>query len=259
MDGQAMAEAPELPLEVRRDGFGPVAELARARDDEGVIQVETPLGVPAHLVCRYGDVREVLSDATRFSSASVTFTGTSEVDEDELARRRARSLLSFDPPEHTRLKQILVPEFTVQRMRRFEPRIAEIVQTVLNDLEQAGRPADLVTNFARRVPSLVISELVGVPYTDPCACPVKGSLGDEQDTTADWGNREYIATLVAQAQAEPRGGILGMLIREHGTDLSSDELIGIVSLLLLAGRETTVNMLSLGTLALLQRKYSEVL
>jgi cytochrome P450 len=172
MDGQMKTQALELPLQMRRNGFGPVQELARARDDEGVVRVETPFGLPAYLVCRQQDVRQVLSDPARFSSALTPIPGSGQVDAKELATMQAGQLIGFDPPEHTRL-------------RRRE-------------------------------------------------------------------GRAYMAGLVARAQADPGEDMLGMLVREHGDDLSTDELIGIAELLLLAGHETTSNMLGLGTLALLR-------
>ncbi|MEU5266180.1 cytochrome P450 [Amycolatopsis sp. NPDC021455] len=253
-----MTEAPELPLQMRRDGFGPVEELARARDGEGVLRVVTPFGVPAYLVLRYEDVREVLSDAARFSSAVAGLPGAAQGSEDEQASLRAGNLIGLDPPEHTRLRRMLTPEFTVRRMRRLEPRITEIVESALDDLERAGKPADLVAHFALPVPSLVICELLGVPYADRAEFQDRSSrlldisLPMEDRITARREDRAYMASLVARARAEPGEDMLGMLVREHGDDLTTDELIGIASLLLLAGHETTSNMLSLGTLALLQ-------
>ncbi|WP_188189429.1 cytochrome P450 [Nonomuraea sp. SYSU D8015] len=254
-----MTQAPELPLQMRRNGFDPVEELARAREGEGVVRVETPFGLPAYLVCRHEDVREVLSDPARFSSAVSPFTGSDAVDEEERAKLRAGSLIEFDPPEHTRLRRMLTPEFTVRRMRRLEPRITDIVQAALDDLERAGRPADLVAHFALPVPSLVICELLGVPYADRAEFQerslrlVDTSLPMEEQLAARREDRAYMAGLVARAQADPGEDLLGMLVREHGDDLSTDELIGIAGLLLLAGHETTSNMLALGTLALLRR------
>jgi cytochrome P450 len=255
-----MTDAVELPLQMQRDGFDPVQELARVRDDEGVVRVMTPFGVPAYLVCRYEDVREVLSDPARFSSArtSAGLPGADEVSADEVAAMRAGSLIGLDPPEHTRLRRMLTPEFTVRRMRRLEPRIAEIVDTALDDLERAGKPADLVPDFALPVPSLVICELLGVPYADRAAFQDRSarlldiSLPIEERIATRREDREYMTSLVARAQADPGEDMLGMLVREHGDDLSTDELTGIASLLLLAGHETTSNMLSLGTLALLR-------
>jgi cytochrome P450 len=246
-----MTNAPELPLEMRRNGLDPVEELIRARDDEGVVRVVTPFGMPAYLVCRYRDVREVLSDSVRFSNARTPF---SPLDEEG----GAGMLLAFDPPEHTRLRRMLTPEFTVRRMRRLEPRVTEIVEMALDDLESAGSPADLVSHFALPVPSLVICELLGVPYTDRAEFQERSarlldfSLPAEEQTAVRREDRAYMARLVARAQADPGEDMLGMLVRDHGDDLSTDELIGIAGLLLLAGHETTSNMLGLGTLALLR-------
>lgn len=255
-----MTEAPELPLEMRRDGLDPIGELARLRDTEGAVRVETLFGAPAYLVCRYEDVREVLADPARFSNARSPLFGIAsggDVTEEELTRMRAGNLLGFDPPEHTRLRRMLTPEFTVHRLRRLEPRIAEIVEGALDDLERAGRPADLMTHFALPVPSLVLCELLGVPYADRTGFQDRSarlldlSLSTEQRAAARREDREYMAELVARAQAEPGDDLLGSLVRQYGDELTADELIGIASLSVLAGHETTSNMIGLSTLALL--------
>lgn len=252
-----MTEVSAVPMEMRRDGFDPVEELARARDDAGVVRLVTPFGVPAYLVCRHEDVREMLSDPVRFSNGRTPLPVDSAVSEDERARMRAGFMLSYDPPEHTRLRRMLTPEFTIRRMRRLEPRITEIVTAALDDLERAGRPADLVAHFALPVPSLVICELLGVPYADRAEFQDRSarlldvSLPQHERDAAQREDRGYMAALVAHARREPGEDLLGMLVREHGDDLSTDELIGIASLLL-AGHETTSNMLGLGTLALLR-------
>ncbi|MFI7610881.1 cytochrome P450 [Nonomuraea terrae] len=258
MNGQMMTKALELPLHMRRNGLDPIEELARARDSDGVVRVKTPFGVPAYVICRYEDVRQVLADPARFSSALTPFPGSGQMNADELATMRAGQLIGFDPPEHTRLRRMLTPEFTVRRMRRLEPRIHEIVQTALDDLERAGKPADLVAHFALPVPSLVICELLGVPPADRAEFHERAvrlldtSAPVEQRVAAQREDRAYLAGLVARAQADPGEDMLGMLVREHGHDLRTDELIGIAGLLLLAGHETTSNMLGLGTLALLR-------
>ena len=171
---------------------------------------------------------------------------------------RAGNLLGFDPPEHTRLRRMLTPEFTVRRMRRLEPRIVEIVDDHLDAMAKAGPPADLVADFALPIPSLVICELLGVPYADRASFQERTSRlldlslpMDDRLALAREG-REYMADLVARAQTAPGDDMLGMLVRDHGDDLSTDELIGIAELLLIAGHETTSNMLGLGTLALLR-------
>ena len=259
--GTIEREVPELPLHMRRDGFDPVPAMAAMRDDEGVRRVDTAFGMPAFLVARHADVRAVLADHTRFSNEfrrAVEVPGAPELSEEERAQMRAGNLLGVDPPEHTRLRRMLTPEFTVRRMRRLEPRIVEIVDDHLDAMEKAGPPADLVADFALPIPSLVICELLGVPYADRESFQRRTSklldlsLPMEERLELGRESREYMAGLVAGAQAEPGEDMLGMLVREHGHDLTTDELIGIAQLLLIAGHETTSNMLGLGTLALLR-------
>ncbi|WP_241564097.1 cytochrome P450 [Nonomuraea polychroma] len=132
------------------------------------------------------------------------------------------------------------------------------LEAALDDLERAGKPADLVAHFALPVPSLGICELLGVPYADRAefqdrsARLLDTSLPLEEQLSARREDRAYMAGLVARAQADPGEDMVGMLVREHGNDLSTDELIGIAGLPLLARHETTSNMLALGTLALLR-------
>ena len=250
-----------MPLHMRREGFDPVREMAALRDDEGVRQVETAFGMPAFLVARHADVKAVLADSARFSNDSrraFDAPGAPKLSAEERDRMRAGNLLGVDPPEHTRLRRMLTPEFTVRRMRRLEPRIVEIVDDHLDAMEKAGPPSDLVADFALPIPSLVICELLGVPYADRESFQQRTSklldISLPMDERLELGreSREYMADLVARAQAAPGDDMLGMLVRDHGDDLSTDELIGIAGLLLIAGHETTSNMLGLGTLALLR-------
>jgi cytochrome P450 len=248
-----MTQARPMPIHMRRDGFDPPAELAAVRDGAGLTRVPTLFGTSAWLVTRHADVREVMADAVRFSNATRPpgFPALGGPDTEG-------SLLLSDPPEHTRLRKLLSPEFTVRRIRRLEPRISEIVEDHLAAMEAAGPPADLVPAFALPVPSLVICELLGVPYAD--RAEFQGRAGRQLDVSLDLEERRraavesraYMAELVARARLEPGEDLLGMLVREHGDDLTSGELTGIASLLLIAGHETTANTIGLGVLALLR-------
>jgi cytochrome P450 len=254
-----MTQTPAMPLHMQRVGFDPVDELARVRADEGMTEVVMPFGVRAFLLTRYEDIRTVLSDSVRFSNARTDFPIAEQLglDEAEISRQRAGQLLSLDPPEHTRLRRMLTPEFTVRRIRRLAPRIEEIVESHLDDLEREGPPADLVSRFALPVPSLVICELLGVPYSEReqfqrrTARQLDLSVPMAERVTLQRESRQFMQELVTRAQAAPGDDMLGMLVREHGDELSNDELVGIGILLLIAGHETTANMLGLGTLALL--------
>ncbi|MEU8251541.1 cytochrome P450 [Nonomuraea sp. NPDC048916] len=256
-----MTESETLPLYMRRTEFDPAPELGELRDEEGVGRVRTPFGVEAWLVTRHADVREVLGDAERFRIAQMgipELSGAPKLSEEDLAALRAGNLLGVDPPEHTRLRRMLTPEFTIRRMRRLEPRIRHIVDEHLDAMESAGSPADLVSSFALPIPSLVICELLGVPYEDRAVFQHRTSrmldmsVPIQERMALQMESRAYMAGLVARNRAEPGEALLGMLVREHGDDLTANELIGIGGLLLLAGHETTSNMLSLGTLALLR-------
>ncbi|GAA3694583.1 cytochrome P450 [Nonomuraea antimicrobica] len=256
-----MSETSTMPLHMRRVEFDPAPELASARDDERVKRVATAFGDDAWLVTRYADVREVLGDAERFKVAPQTIArlpGAPPMTEEQLAKVRAGNLLGVDPPEHTRLRRMLTPEFTIRRMRRLEPRIERIVADHLDAMEAAGAPADLVPSFALPIPSLVICELLGVPYEDREGFQRRTNrmldmtVPGEERMRLQFEQRAYMEGLVARIQANPGEELLGMLVREHGDDLSTDELVGIGGLLLFAGHETTSNMLALGTLALLR-------
>ncbi|ORB31459.1 cytochrome P450 [Mycolicibacterium parafortuitum] len=249
------------PLHMRRDGFDPIPELREIRDGEGVRTVTNAFGMQVYLVTRYDDVKTVLSDHARFSNdrpPGFVVPGAPPVDAAAQARARAGNLLGLDPPEHQRLRRMLTPQFTHRRMQRLQPRVVEIVDGQLDALAAAGPAADLVEHFALPIPSLVICELLGVPYTDRAefqrrsARQLDLSISIPERLELAREARAYMAGLVERARTAPGDDILGMLIREHGGELTDDELIGIAGLLLLAGHETTSNVLALGTLALLR-------
>jgi cytochrome P450 len=257
-----MTEATELPpLHMRRDAFSPTAALREIRETQGVREVTNAFGMQVYLVTRHDDVKAVLADHERFSNErppGFPAQGVSQATEEEQAAARAGNLLGLDPPDHSRLRRMLTPEFTIRRMKRLEPRIAEIVDAQLDLMESTGVPTDLVEHFALPIPSLVICELLGVPYDDRQDFQRRSvrqldfsvPMAERQQLARQ--ARAYMTTLVTRARHQPGEDILGMLVREHGAELTDDELIGVAGLLLLAGHETTSNMLGLGTLALLR-------
>jgi cytochrome P450 len=257
-----MTQAAELPpLHMRRNAFDPTPELREIRETDGVRTSINSFGMTVYLVTRHEDIKDVLSDHERFSNSrppGFVVPGAPTVSEEEVASARAGNLLGLDPPEHQRLRRMLTPEFTIRRMKRLEPRIVEIVDAQLDAMETTGPPADLVASFALPIPSLVICELLGVPYDDRddfqrrSARQLDLSIPIAERLDLQRRGRAYMSTLVERARRQPGEDILGMLVREHGAELTDDELIGVASLLLLAGHETTSNMLGLGTLALLR-------
>ncbi|MFI7033488.1 cytochrome P450 [Microbispora rosea] len=242
----------EFPLmQFLRQGFDPVAELGRIRSEQPVFPMRMPDGSTVWLVTRYDDVRAVLGDAARFSNdfANVIAAGANQEDPGGLGFR--------DPPEHTRLRRLLTPEFTMRRLRRLDGSIQKIVNDHLDAMEQAGREADLVQSFALPIPSLVVCELLGVPYGDRSdflrmsADRFDLSAGPEASIQAVNDSITYLTDLVAKERANPGDGLLGTLLREHGDEVSDRELAGLADGLLTGGHDTSTSMLALGTLWLL--------
>ncbi|WKU07086.1 cytochrome P450 [Micromonospora sp. HUAS LYJ1] len=265
------ATAAEVPVYLRRDGFTPTPDLGRLRDAGVVERVTTPFGLTAWLLTRHDDVRTVLADSARFSndpSDMPPLPGLDDLTDDERAPLRFGNLLGVDPPEHTRLRRTLTAEFTLRRMRALEPRVRRIVDRQLAELAGRGSPVDLVTGYALPVPSLVICELLGVPTADRAEFNAQTSrlidvsVPVRERLRVGRGLRDYMSDLVRRARLAPGDDMIGMLIREHGcdlthadlthADLTHAELAGLANFLLLAGHETTANMLALGTLALLR-------
>ncbi|WP_328304136.1 cytochrome P450 [Actinomycetospora sp. NBC_00405] len=244
----------------QRDGFTLLPEVEELRDAGETRRVATPFGHEATMVTRYADVRELHGDPERFRLDGVPAPPALVAagrDTAEFRRRQAGNLLGQEPPDHTRLRRMLTGEFTVKRMKRLVPRVEEIVTEHLDAMEKAGS-AELVADFALPVPSMVICELLGVPYedrgefTERSARQLDSTIeASERMRLAD-ESRVYMSSLVSRHREAPGDDLLGMLIREHSDDVTDDELIGIGNLLLVAGHETTSNMLSLGTLALLE-------
>jgi cytochrome P450 len=164
--------------------------------------------------------------------------------------------LFFDPPEHTRLRRKITGVFTVKRMKELEPRIAAIVDERIAAMREAGSGADLVREFALPVPSLVICEMLGVPYADRDAFQQNSADMLDLSRSVEERNKSmaelfgYLMQLVPVKRAEPGDDMLSALAAD--TDLHDVEAAGMALILLVAGHETTANMLALGTFALLE-------
>jgi cytochrome P450 len=163
--------------------------------------------------------------------------------------------LRMDAPEHTRYRKLLTGQFTVRRMKRLEPRIHEITESCLDAMEAAGPPTDLVSAFAMPIPSLVICELLGVPYEDRARfqedSKIVVNLDSRGQDTADALARisAFLYGLIQRKRAAPEDDLLSGLVASG--ELNDEELTGAAVLLLIAGHETTANMIALGTYALL--------
>ncbi|WP_408641857.1 cytochrome P450 [Saccharopolyspora oryzae] len=241
--------------------FDPPREISRLREHRPVSPMIFPDGHEGWLVTGYDAVRRLMAD-TRFSSRQdigvlhVPYEIPGMPTSTEPSPQLPGVFIAMDPPDHTRLRRKLTGAFTVKRMKVLEEHITDIAERQLDELARRTPPVDLVEAFALPVPSLVICELLGVPYADRAdfqANSAKFMVKDQpiDEKMAAYGAlNAYLAELVTSKRAAPGEDILSDLARQD--DLTVDELTGIAFLLLLAGHETTANMLSLGAFALLE-------
>ncbi len=211
---------------------------------------------------RHADVRAVLTDpAFSANRADPNFPNPTgrKIRRDQKFKP---TLIMMDPPEHGPARRAVLGEFTVKRLAALGPRIQEIADEYLDAmLANESRTADLVAEFAMPVPSLVICELLGVPYADhdffqsaSKTLLSQKSTVEEVQAASD-GLRDYLDKLVTAKEADPTDDLIGRQITRHRAEGTHDHeaLVSLGVLLLIAGHETTANMISLGTLALLQR------
>jgi cytochrome P450 len=143
-------------------------------------------------------------------------------------------------------------------MRRLRPRITAIVNEFLDKMERMRPPVDLVTNFALPIPSLVICELLGVPYEDRKGFQRRSTVlvdlrsSQEEKIAAAIESHEYMAALIARQREQPGEGLIGMLVREHRGELSDEELAGIGTLMMLAGQDNVTNMIGVSSMLLVR-------
>ncbi|MFG2902623.1 cytochrome P450 [Streptomyces zaomyceticus] len=240
-----------LPTE-RRPGcpFDPPSELTDARRHGPISRYTHPGGMPGWVITGYDLVRQVLADP-RFSSRKDLLN----VVDFELPPAPPGEFLLMDEPEHSRYRKPLVGRFTARRMRLLTERVEQITTECLDAMEETGPPTDLVTAFAKPIPTIVICELLGVPYEDRSSFQEQidtfmgGEVSDEELIAAYSATQDYLARLVAAKRANPTDDVLSELT---DSDLTDEELRGISLILLAAGFDTTANMLSLGTFALLR-------
>jgi len=237
-------------------GYAVPAEVRKMWRQAPVREVTAPDGRRAWLVTGMEHVRTVLSDP-RFSRAEARRLGAVIA---AAAIFSQPGMLDLDPPEHSRLRRLVAPAFSARRVRALRPRIQQITGELLALLADSGPPADLNERLCFPLPIAVICEILGVPYADrdrfrgwservmsTSAYPPEEAMGALSSLTG------YIAGLIAAKRRDPDASLLQDLItaRDEQDRLSEDELVHVGFGLLVAGHETTANMLGKGLVALL--------
>ncbi|MEU1879832.1 cytochrome P450 [Streptosporangium sp. NPDC020072] len=254
-----LSETPMFPM-ARAMGcpFDPPPELSRRGELSPVSRVRLWDGSGAWMVTRHADVRALLADPrVSVDVAEPGFPHTNAVSKARDARMK--TLMQMDAPEHIVHRRRLTADFTVRKMEALRPTIQRIVDGLVDDLLAGPNPADLVEAFALPVPSLVICELLGVPYADRGFFQrVAGELVmDEGDPAHALAASEelnaYLERLLEEKNAEPGDDMLsGLAVEQYRTGAMTRQEIAILGqLLLVAGHDTTANMIALGTAALL--------
>ncbi|KWX05158.1 cytochrome P450 [Carbonactinospora thermoautotrophica] len=236
----------------------PHPTYAALRDHDPVRRVTLPSGLPAWLVTRYEDVKAVLADP-RLSKDVRRFPDPGRyLVAADLRETISRHMLNADPPDHTRLRKLVSKAFTPRRVEALRPRVQQITEELLDRMAPLGR-VDLIDAFAFPLPVTVICELLGVPVEDRDEFRVwsnviiEGVGAGDRFESAVRAMDKYLRELVEAKRRSPGDDMLSDLIaaREEGDRLSEGELTSMAFLLLVAGHETTVNLIGNGVYLLL--------
>lgn len=227
----------------------PYPAYAALREKGPVHRVLVPESGEAWLVVTRDEARAALTDP-RLSNDIRHSSWT-----DDGGHALGVNMLQSDPPQHTRLRELVAGKFTAGRIRALRPRIQEIADSLLDALPEAG-PADLVASYALPLPMTVICELLGVPESDRSGYHAWSSElvapSSPQAVGAAVGAMTgHLTALIEERRASPRQDLLSALVTPTADGLSAEELLGMAFLLLVAGHETTVNLISGTVLSLL--------
>jgi cytochrome P450 len=258
--------APTFPM-ARRCPFGPPPEYEALREAAPVVRWTAPSGRTFWAVTRHAEAQQVLTDRESISTDTsrpdfprLHLEQASDEERAAMAAFHQGMFIDMDPPEHDVLRRMVISEFSVRRIAAMRPGIQRTVDATLDAMLAAGPPADLVAAFGLPVPSLVICQLLGVPYADHeffqsrtrRFATLREDPGETQQAIMEI--REYLDGLVTRAEREPGDDLIGRLVTGPLADgaLRHAELVGMAFLMLVAGFETTANMIPLSALTLLE-------
>ncbi|WP_275291326.1 cytochrome P450 [Amycolatopsis sp. La24] len=213
--------------------------------DEPMSRVQMPFGEQAWLATKYADVKLVTADP-RFSRELAQ-----GLDQPRMRRQQmGDGIMGMDPPDHTRLRRLVMKAFTARRLEAMRESVRTLVHQLIDEMIEKGGPGDLVEDLARPLPVTVICKLLGVPKEDHSIFSewTQALVGDataKGDVLDVYGDKldNYVAQLVAQRREEPTDDLLGALVyaRDAGDKLTENELIAIAGAGLLTGGVETVS------------------
>ena len=261
-----MSQPPRIDLFDPTFKADPYPTYASLRSSAPVYRAALPDGRGVWLITRYEDVLAVLKDK-RFVKdwrGALTPEQLAQVPPiPEVMKPLSQNMLDTDPPDHERLRALVSKAFTPRLIERLRPRVQAISDGLLDAVQDRGE-MDLIDDYAFPLPITVIAELLGVPAEDRnnfrewSDAAVSGNASQEYMEEILIPHMQaftdYLRALFEEKRANPGDDLVSALVRaeEAGDRLSEDELLGMVFLLLVAGHETTVNLIGNGVLALLQ-------
>ncbi|MFF4600910.1 cytochrome P450 family protein [Amycolatopsis sp. CA-161197] len=237
--------------------------LGRLHQQGAVCPIRMPRGTPSYLVTGYDEARALLADPRLSKDNRGAYDlMAAKVGAENINRNFGQLLgahmLNTDPPDHTRLRKLVNKAFTPRAIAGLRPRIEQITTQLLDAMAEHEQ-VDLMAAFAGPVPITVICELLGVREADRGEFTGWSNIllgaGDvEEMQAAAIAMHTYLVALVAQKRAEPGEDLLSGLVHatDEGDSLSEEELVSMAFLLLVAGHETTVNLIGNAVLALLR-------
>lgn len=260
-----MAEQFQFDPFDERTRRNPFPLYAQARREHPVYRHE---GLPVVSVFRYDDIQAILRDPSTWSNVFPPPPGFTRPD------HLPPSMLMLDPPEHTRLRGLVQQAFTPRRVRELEPRIEAIAEQLASHLV-TRRTADFVATFAYPLPVVVIAEMIGVPaedrelfrhWSDALVENLGGGLlgppspeALAKELAAVEAMRAYFVERVEERRRKPREDLLSALVAAEleGSRLTFDEMLQMLVLLLVAGNETTRNLIANAVYTLIEHPESE--
>ncbi|WP_406509933.1 cytochrome P450 [Streptomyces sp. NBC_00212] len=251
-------EAPAFPAD-RTCPYQLPESYRQLRDEPDALNAVTLFdGRRAWVVTKHETARKLLADP-RLSSDRTRDEFPATSPRFQAIRQVRPAFIGLDPPEHGPRRRMTISEFTVKRIKGMRPDVERIVHGFLDQMLAAGPPADLVSQFALPVPSMVICELLGVPYADhDFFQDASRRLVQATDAAGAIAAREdfeyYLDGLITTMQAKPGPGLLHNLVTRQlaAGEIDREELISTALLLLVAGHETTASMTSLSVITLLE-------
>ncbi|MFJ2004625.1 cytochrome P450 [Streptomyces chartreusis] len=254
---EAPGAVPEFPMPRQsRCPFDPPPALNDLQQEGPLAKVRLWDGSESWLVTRYAEQRALLGDPR--VSADTDRPGYPTKASPEAGEGKL-SFIMMDDPEHARLRRMVTAPFAVKKVEALRPAVQRIVDGLIDDMLAGPAPVDLVDAFALPIPSLVICELLGVPYEEHdffqehTRTMVRTTAAPEERGAASREVAGYLAGVVGKRIAEPKDDLLSSIAgRVTAGELTHQQATEMALLLLIAGHETTANMIALGTLALLQ-------